>query len=131
MEKKQGQITGLVSPLLESIRMKKIKKIVHGGDILDYGCGYGRLSEKIPFDTYTGVDLDTSVLSFAKDRNSNLQNIAFFSTEEFELINKRYDFIVLSAVIEHFKDPVIILKMLKARLKKQGKIIYYDPNTFC
>lgn len=61
--KNDGQITGFASPFLESKRMKKITNIVKGGDILDYGCGYGKFCEVISFKTYTGVDSDKSVVS--------------------------------------------------------------------
>ena len=128
MKKNHGQLTGIVSPLLTSIRMKKIFKIVKGGDILDYGCDYGKLLEKLSFETYTGVDLDPTVIAYAKERNYGLKNVNFYTIEEFESIQVQYDYIILLAVIEHFKDPITILKILKNRLKYQGKIVITTPT---
>jgi 2-polyprenyl-3-methyl-5-hydroxy-6-metoxy-1,4-benzoquinol methylase len=130
MKKNHGQISGFASPLLESIRMKKITSIVKGGDILDYGCGYGIFCEKLPFKTYTGVDSDQSLILYAKQRYSDLKNITFFSTHEFECTDGRYDYIILSAVVEHFRDPMLVLKMLKERLRGNGSMIITTPTHF-
>lgn len=129
-KKNYGQITGFASPFLETIRMKKITKMVKGGDILDYGCGYGTFCEVLPFKTYTGVDSDNSVISDAKERYSGLKNVNFYSIDEFGLLLEQYDFIILSAVLEHFKDPMLILKILKDRLRYHGKIIITTPTHF-
>ena len=129
-KKNCGQITGFASPFLESIRMKKITSIVKGGDILDYGCGNGKFCEVIPFKTYTGVDSDNSVISDAKERYSGLKNVNFYSLDEFGPHLEQYDFIILSAVLEHFRDPMVILKILKDRLRCHGKIIITTPTHF-
>jgi SAM-dependent methyltransferase len=125
-----GQITGFASPFLESIRMKKITSIVKGGDILDYGCGYGKFCESIPFKTYTGIDSDNSIINDAKKRHSGLKNVHFYSIDEFGHQLEQYDFIILSAVLEHVMDPMLILKILKDRLRLHGKIIITTPTYF-
>jgi SAM-dependent methyltransferase len=129
-KKNHGQITGYASPFLESIRIKKITSLVKGGDILDYGCGYGKFCEVIPFKTYTGVDTDNSIISDAKERYSYLKNVTFYSFDEFVPHLEQYDFIILSAVLEHVKDPILLLKILKDRLRCHGKIIITTPTYF-
>ena len=130
MKKNHGQISGFASPLLESIRIKKITDNVNGGDILDYGCGCGIFCEKLPFKTYTGVDSDPSVILYAKERYSGVKNITFISTHEFDCTIGRYDHIILSAVVEHFRDPMPVLKRLKERLRGNGSIIITTPTHF-
>lgn len=41
----RGQITGLISPILEKMRLNKIQAHIYGDSILDYGCGYGKLAK--------------------------------------------------------------------------------------
>jgi 2-polyprenyl-3-methyl-5-hydroxy-6-metoxy-1,4-benzoquinol methylase len=128
MKTNPGQITGLASPFLESVRIKKISKYVEGGDVLDFGCGNGKFSELLPFDTYTGVDLNSSVIDYAKEKYSAVKNAKFYSVAEFESQNKQYDCIILSAVIEHSKEPLTLLKFLKNKLRSNGKIIITSPT---
>jgi SAM-dependent methyltransferase len=129
-KKNYGQITGFASPFLESIRIKKITSVVKGGDILDYGCGYGKFCEVISFKTYTGVDVDSSIISDAKERYSDIKNVTFYSIDEFGTRLEQYDFIILSAVLEHVKDPLLLLKLLKDHLRGSGKIVITTPTHF-
>jgi len=128
VKKNYGQITGFASPFLESKRMKKITSIVKGGDILDYGCGNGKLSEMLQYNSYTGVDLDYAIVCQAKIRYSGLKNVNFYTNEEFNFNLELYDYIILSAVIEHIEDPTKILIILKNRLRNRGKIVITTPT---
>jgi 2-polyprenyl-3-methyl-5-hydroxy-6-metoxy-1,4-benzoquinol methylase len=128
MKRNPGQITGLASPFLESMRIDKITRYVKGGDILDFGCGNGKFSELISFDTYSGVDVNSKVIEYAKKRYSGIQNVSFYSITEFESQSKQYDCIILTAVIEHLKEPLNLLKILKNKLRGNGKIIITSPT---
>jgi len=130
MKETHGQLTGIASPLLTDIRMKKVARIVRGGDVLDYGCDWGRLREMLQYRTYTGVDLDPEVIAYAKEQNSGLKNVFFYTVEEFESHRMQFDYILLLAVIEHFDNPEEILSELKKRLKFKGKIIITTPTHF-
>jgi glycosyltransferase 2 family protein len=123
-----GQINGLLSPYLESRRMEKITGIVTGGSILDYGCGSGKIIPLLSFTRYTGTDLNRSVLSEARKEYSDTKNVFFYTIEEFETLQEKYDFIILSAVIEHFRDPMETLTGLSRRLQNQGKIVITTPT---
>jgi len=123
-----GQMNGLFSPYLEARRISEIRKIVTGGMILDYGCGNGRLVSSIPFNRYTGTDLDRDVILEARRTFASIENASFYFIEEFEEIHEVYDVIILSAVIEHFKDPMITLNKLTKQLKEQGIIIITTPS---
>jgi 2-polyprenyl-3-methyl-5-hydroxy-6-metoxy-1,4-benzoquinol methylase len=128
MKKISGQITGLLSPFLATIRMKKIARIVKGGEILDFGCGNGKLSEILTFTTYNGVDINTEVIENAKIKNMGVNNVNFFSINEFDSLQKKYDYIILSAVLEHFQDPISQLGKLIKMLNFQGKLIITTPT---
>jgi 2-polyprenyl-3-methyl-5-hydroxy-6-metoxy-1,4-benzoquinol methylase len=124
----KGQITGLASPFLESRRMNIIKKYVTGGNILDFGCGTGKLAGLLSFDEYMGVDIDLDSINAAKAHYSKKENIVFISIEEYSQIERKFDFIILSAVIEHFDNPHQNLKELSNRLNAQGKMIITTPT---
>jgi 2-polyprenyl-3-methyl-5-hydroxy-6-metoxy-1,4-benzoquinol methylase len=126
----KGQITGLASPFLESWRMNIIKKYVTGGKILDFGCGRGRFVEILPFENYLGVDIDSRNIDIAKVQYSRKKNIAFLTNEEFFQVDQKFDFIILSAVVEHFDDPKKRLEELTNRLNVRGRIIITTPTEF-
>ena len=124
----KGQITGFVSPFLESYRMNVIKKYVTGGKILDFGCGTGKFVELLSFDQYIGVDINFDNIHAAKAHYSKEKNVVFVSNEEFSQIETKFDCIILSAVIEHFDNPHQNLKDLAVRLNDHGKIIITTPT---
>jgi 2-polyprenyl-3-methyl-5-hydroxy-6-metoxy-1,4-benzoquinol methylase len=108
--------------------MNIIKKYVTGGKILDFGCGTGKLVELLSFDQYLGVDIDFDSINTAKAHYSQAKNVVFISNKDFSQIEKKFDFIILSAVIEHFDNPHQNLKELSNRLNDQGKMIITTPT---
>lgn len=127
-KRKTGQMTGLLSPFLESRRMKKITRIVTGGTVLDYGCGAGNIIPALSYTRYTGTDLDRTVLSKTKKKYADEKNVYFFTVEDFEELDEKYDFIILSAVIEHLEDPIKTMHELGMLLKDHGIIVITTPT---
>ena len=127
-ERSRGQITGVLSPLLEKWRMNKIKKYLAGYKILDFGCGYGKLASVLTEKEYTGIDRDKEIIEFAKVNNAERWNAKFYSLDEFENKNYKFDTVVLSAVIEHLDYPVQTLMELKKYLNDGGRIIITTPS---
>ncbi|OPX65123.1 MULTISPECIES: flippase-like domain-containing protein [unclassified Methanoregula] len=126
-ERRNGQITGLLSPYLEKRRIFQIRNAITGGRILDYGCGNGKLVSHIPFSRYTGTDKDFSAILNARKIHFS-ENVSFCSLEEFKGNHEQYDIIILSAVIEHFQDPFETLGELVTRLDNPGKIVITTPT---
>lgn len=124
----KGQISGLASPFLERYRMNMIKKYASGGTVLDFGCGTGRLAGVINYDKYIGVDIDPENIHAARERYLNKQNIFFFTNKEFEYYQGRFDFVILSAVIEHFDNPQQECKNLVNLLNEHGRMIVTTPS---
>ena len=127
-ERSRGQITGVLSPLLEKWRMNKIKKYLAGYKILDFGCGYGKLASVLTEKEYIGIDIDKEIIEFAKVNNAERWNAKFYSLDEFENKNYTFDTVVLSAVIEHLDYPVQTLMELKKHLNDGGRIIITTPS---
>jgi 2-polyprenyl-3-methyl-5-hydroxy-6-metoxy-1,4-benzoquinol methylase len=124
----EGQITGFVSPFLESYRMQMIKKYVTGGKILDFGCGRGKLVELLSFDEYIGVDIDPDNIHAAEARYIQKKSVFFVTNKDFSQTETKFDYIILSAVIEHFEDPRKKLKELAELLNDHGKIVITTPT---
>ena len=116
----KGQITGILSPLLEKIRLNKVLKWVKGKRILDYGCGYGKLAEFLAEKEYIGVDANEEIVRKARKIHVNKKNVKFYTLEEFKNINEtNFDTVVLAAVIEHIENPLELLLTLKGFLAKE------------
>lgn len=100
-------------------------------DILDVGCSNGNFGEALISKKRCRVDgiemaHDDYILALKK-----LNKVHNYSIEDFlnDINNKKkYDYIVFLDVIEHLVDPVSVLKRLKSKLKKGGKIIFSIPN---
>ena len=127
-EHTRGQITGLLSPLLEKWRMSKIRKYATGDKILDFGCGYGKLATMLPEKEYVGIDIDKKVIESAKEVNAERKNAKFYSLDEFENKNCKFDTVVLAAVIEHLENPVQTLIKLQKYLQDGGLMIITTPT---
>lgn len=112
-----------------------IKNFISQNDvILDYGCGSGAFTYKISHFTNNkviGVDISEEFIKnskkFFNDRQENL---------EFEKIDgikskfndSQFDKILMVDVIHHLENIDIIFKELKRMLKKDGRILVYEPN---
>jgi hypothetical protein len=90
---------------LEAIAEKISSKVIRGSTGLDFGCGESLLMEKI-------LDqLGFSVSSYD----------LFFHANE-SVFDKKYDFILLSEVIEHLRDPYEELRKINGLLRKNGSL---------
>ncbi len=102
-------------------------------DMLDYGCGIGKLSSLLAKDlgrsTVYGYDVSVRSLSVAIEENAGLKNVHFIN----ELSEERnYDFVIASNVFHHVKpdERVSVLNKIKNMLKPYGRIIIFEHNPF-
>ncbi|MBO9151726.1 SAM-dependent methyltransferase [Chitinophaga sp. GCM10012297] len=106
-------------------------------DILDFGCGMGGLTLWLAANTganVDGVDLDPNHIGIAKElqRRHNVSNVDFSVRNIIaQPVDKQYDYIILSDVIEHLKPewiPGILDTLIHRNLKNNGVIfISYPP----
>ncbi len=100
-------------------------------DILDYGCGIGKLSGLLAKDlsqsAVYGYDISVKSLSVAMEENAGLKNIYFINELSEE---RKYDFVVASNVFHHVKsdEHVSVLNKIRKILKPGGKIIIFEHN---
>lgn len=98
------------------------------GSLLEIGCGYGFfLSEaKGLFSRLCGVELSENAAAHARSLSgADIHNGDVISMPQDW---KEFDVIVAINVIEHIYSPIQFLYMLKARLKKGGRIIIATPD---
>lgn len=120
----KGQVKGLISPLLERIRLRNIARYVKGRKVLDVGCGRCALRKYLGDIEYCGLEKDKSidvpdgVKIFYKDVEGDLDGIG------------KYDTIVLCEVIEHIENPRRALINLKQHLNNEGIILISTSIPF-
>jgi SAM-dependent methyltransferase len=117
-------------PLLEHLLAGEVR----GRDVLDFGCGPGRLSLMLARHARSvhGVDYAGEGIELAGTlaRAAGVSNVTF---EEGELARvlasgRRYDVIVLAGVVEHLERPVEQLGALAGRLSPGGLLCVQCPS---
>jgi SAM-dependent methyltransferase len=93
--------------------------------ILDYGCGNGSFLKYLKLNNFE--DLTGFEFNIREEKN---KRITFYNDLKcLKNSKKKFDVIVLNHVLEHIKDPVIKLTMIKKYfLKNNGKIFIEVPN---
>ncbi|MBK9202553.1 MAG: class I SAM-dependent methyltransferase [Candidatus Obscuribacter sp.] len=117
------------------VKMMQRHKNLEGQDILEVGCGNGRLALKLAdlAKSVMGIDIDKRLIDFATDyaSASNIDNLTFkeMSITEPDLTTfgeKSFDVIVMPWMLHMVPDRTAALKQAKALLKPGG-----TPFCFC
>jgi len=99
-----------------------------GKSILDLGCGSAPISSLLTKrNKIIGIDLSESAL---REASKNGVNCIVASIEErLPFRSKKFDFVLLTEVIEHIFDPVFLLEEAYRVLKDEGIIVCSVPNS--
>lgn len=100
--------------------------------ILDLGCNSGEMLYSLwkkyghnPDNLY-GIDTFKKAIEYGKEKG--LKNLS--SEDIFSMPNESYDVVILSSAIEHFNDPVKVLKEIRRILKPNGMLFLLKvPNA--
>jgi 2-polyprenyl-3-methyl-5-hydroxy-6-metoxy-1,4-benzoquinol methylase len=117
--------SGYLSPWLKAQRLKKIAAFVRG-HVLDYGCGTGDLLTYCQPDSYAGYDLDIDSVKSARKKYP--KHDFTFDFAFIQKMEKKFDVIVMAAVIEHVESPFEVLLRLKEFLAPKGRFILTTPH---
>ena len=113
----------------------QFRMIPNGARVLDVGCHTGILGEALRIRKQcivTGIDNDANALEAAEQR---LNSTALVDLEEPGWANTLiqsgktgFDFLLFGDVIEHTRDPLVILKEARTLLARKGQAIVSLPN---
>jgi len=115
------------TPMLEDdiIRINKFQSTIKNKDILDFGCGWGGFLRGLKkAKSLNGVELRKECIDYVRKKLKKikiLNNINSFKNN--------FDIITLFHVLEHIPYQIEGLKLLKSKLKKNGKIIIEVPHA--
>lgn len=97
--------------------------------VLEVGCGLGYLTyalNKQGINTI-GIDISSNAINFAKSNyGSGYFNLDI--TNFRNIINKKFDLIVATELIEHLREPVAFINECLGLLNENGKILLTTPN---
>lgn len=101
--------------------------------ILDFGCGFGQMLKSLKkkgFRNIEGADIDRAAISHLNDLSIAVHDLSE-EVDFYETHAAKYDFIIMSHVLEHFpKNEIIIqLRKIKNLLKDGGGLIVMVPNA--
>jgi 2-polyprenyl-3-methyl-5-hydroxy-6-metoxy-1,4-benzoquinol methylase len=97
------------------------------GRVLDLGCGAGYFLSVLADKgiDYKGLEVTEHLVEYCKKYHR--LNVEPSKLED--ETDQYYDLITMFDVLEHLSDPVYLLGIIKAKLKKGGYCIAYTPNV--
>ncbi len=131
--KKQTQINGMLSPLLQNIRIKKALPFIRGNCILDVGCSAGEMLRYLPHDVdYIGIEGNATYFKNAQllYPDHNFINLYIDGDNSANLDVPERDTIIMLAILEHLNQPMETLRNLRSYLSQEGIIIITTPSNY-
>jgi ubiquinone/menaquinone biosynthesis C-methylase UbiE len=102
---------------------KLLRDILYGvrlGRVLDFGCGYGRLTCVLSefADEVIGIDVNKTMIEMAKDSYRDWKNIAFYSYDGVKIPapDKLFELTMTFTVLQHLADEHV--KQLMPEIKR-------------
>lgn len=120
------------NPPLEAKYKIILKYVKKAKRILDIGCGDGYLTSLLAplCGQVIGIDYDLTGIKIAFDKLKNVSTLLLIRADCYNLPfkNEYFDFVVLSDVIEHLKNPEVCLKEIKRILSSDGMFLLTTPK---
>ena len=106
-------------------RSKQFSRVLINKNVLDFGCGWGGFLNNLSSSkSLCGVELRQECHDYVR---SNIKKIDIRS--DINLFDCNFDVITMFHVLEHIPEQVKILKSLKNKLNKKGKLIIEVPHA--
>jgi 2-polyprenyl-3-methyl-5-hydroxy-6-metoxy-1,4-benzoquinol methylase len=114
------------SDFWSKVKVKLILDLVEGKNVLDVGCGSGRLSKALLEKGYSvvAIDSDWKAVDITKKKGIT----AFVSDINDWKSDDKFDCIILGDVFEHIEDDKSAIRKVHAMLKPNGCIVVNVPS---
>lgn len=98
------------------------------GTVLDIGCGVGDLLSVFKDKGWTcrGIEFNRFAASFARETFG--LDVVAQSVMDLDSMGAQYDCVMLWGVLEHFTEPLAVLKKLHGMLKPEGLLVLEVPS---
>lgn len=108
--------------------LAKIKKLAPAGRLLDVGCGYGYFLDLMRSAGWvvTGVEISKDAARFAEEKLT--LDVRHGSLEDAALPSSSFDVVTLWYVLEHVREPHLLLREVWRVMKDGGLLIIRIPN---
>jgi SAM-dependent methyltransferase len=108
----------------DRIVLSEVFNLPIGSRVLDFGCSTGRIGQYLS-DRFScfGIEINEAAAAIARTRG--IQILAYSELRQTDQFNA----ILLMDVYEHLVDPIALLEMLVARLKRGGSLIIVTGNA--
>lgn len=103
----------------------------NGLNVLEIGCGEGRLAAMLSFagaKSVVAVDYSQEAISMAQER-INLDNV-HYQCVDYHNITGQYDVVVLQGVLEHLDEPFGELEYILEKLVRQDGVVITSSPSF-
>ena len=107
----------------------KIRALERDWKVLDFGCGWGRITRLLPYyfdiSNIYGVDVDDRLISSANTLLPNLHHSLIESMKPISFDNEKFDLIFANSVFSHLseKSARYTLKEISRKVKSGGIVI--------
>ena len=101
--------------------------------ILDIGCGSGGnaslIKDRYPSSEIVGVTYSAKEAELARSHMTRVWVFDLESDIPTELLDQRFDVLICSHILEHLRDPALILARLIKMLRVGGQVLIAVPNV--
>lgn len=101
-------------------------------EILDIGCGAGRLGEALKGRQparVTGIERNPGAAEAARHRLDRVLEVDAEALQVGQFLPATFDIVVCGDILEHLRDPLATLKTLGTWLKPEGSLVASLPNV--
>ncbi len=123
--------SGLASGRLIRARCRLAARQVTGRSVLDGGCNVADLADSIPPNVdYVGMERDERIAAIARRLHPErrIECVDLEAPWPAAVTERRFDHVVLMAVLEHLKDPAAVLAQARGVLAPGGTVIASTPH---
>lgn len=128
-KKVMGSVLSCIGPLREIVgSIVRGLEFSENGRLLDVGCGNGRFLDQMRQLGWevAGIEPDGEAVSIAREKFG--LDVFQGSLEDAMFADEHFDAITINHVIEHVRDPIVLLKECRRVLKPGGKLVAVTPN---